>query len=179
MNSLQLQQILSNDPFIKKSFDGVYACDELSSITVNSYPKSYIVNTDPKDLPGAHWIAIYFTDELNAEFFDSYGLHPSNYNNQFIRFIERNSVHWIHNKKQLQSLFSTVCGQYCVYYLYNRCRMIPMYSIVNRFELDKLRNDQLVYHFVKHRYRKAHPSVKQESNFALYQISRVFNSNKK
>ena len=48
-----------------------------------------------------------------------------------------NEVEWEHNKTQLQSAFSTVCGQYCIYFLYHRCRRRSMSSIVNSFENDK------------------------------------------
>ena len=61
--------------------------------------------------------------------------------------MNRNSVEWEHNKIQLQSVFSTVCGQYCIYFLYHRCRKRSMASIVNSFVNDKLHDDQLVYDF--------------------------------
>ena len=61
---MQLAQVLTKDPFTKGSFAGVYACDQLSSIEINKYPKSFVVNTDPMELPGAHWIAIYFDEQM-------------------------------------------------------------------------------------------------------------------
>ena len=39
MNSFQLAQVLTKDPFAEGSFSGVYACDELTSIEINKYPK--------------------------------------------------------------------------------------------------------------------------------------------
>ena len=60
MDTFQLAQVLRKDPFTKESFAGVYACNQLSSIQITEYPKSFMVNTDPKELPGTHWIAIYF-----------------------------------------------------------------------------------------------------------------------
>ena len=71
MNTFQLAQVLTKDSFSKDSFAGVYACDELSSIEINEYPKSLVVNTDPMELPGTHWIAIYFNEQMKGEFFDS------------------------------------------------------------------------------------------------------------
>ena len=47
MNTFQIAQVLTKDPFTKGSFSGVYACDELTSIEINKYPKSFVVNTDP------------------------------------------------------------------------------------------------------------------------------------
>ena len=76
MNTFQLDQVLTEDPFTKGSFAGVYACDQLSSIERSKYPKLFVVNTDPMELPGAHWIAIYFDEQIKGEFFDSYGRHP-------------------------------------------------------------------------------------------------------
>ena len=55
---------------------------------------------------------------------------------------------WRHNKMQLQSAFSTVCGQYCIYVLHHRCRKRLMSSIVNSFVNVKLRNNQLVYNLL-------------------------------
>ena len=75
MNTFQIAQVLTKDPFTKGSFSGVHACDELASIEINKYPKSFVVNTDPVELPGTHWIAIYFNEQMKVEFFDSYGKH--------------------------------------------------------------------------------------------------------
>ena len=83
--------------------------------------------------------------------------------------MNRNGVEWEHNTIQLQSAFSTVCGQYCIYFLYHRCRKRSLSSIVNSFVNDKLCNDQLVYDFVRRKYMQIHPSLKQ---VIVKQISR-------
>ena len=140
----------------------------MTSIEINKYPNSFVVNTAPMKLPGIHWIAIYFNEQMKGEFFDSYG-RPIHYNKHFLDFMNRNAVEWEHNKIQLQSAFSTVCGQYCIYFLYHRCRKRSMPTIVNSFANDKLRNDQLVYDFVRRKYRQVHPSLKQD---IVKQISR-------
>ena len=119
MNIFQLAQVLTKDPVTKES---LYACNQLSSVEINDYPKSFVVNTDPMELPGAHWIAIYFNEQMKGEFFDSYEMHPFHYNNYFLDFMNRNGVQWEHNKIQLQSAFSSVCGQYCIHFSYHRRR---------------------------------------------------------
>ena len=80
LNSFQLAQVLTKDPFTKGSFAGVYACDQLSSIEISNCPKSFVVNTDPMELPGAHWIAVYFNEQMKREFFDFYRKHLIHYN---------------------------------------------------------------------------------------------------
>ena len=84
-------QVLMKDPFTKGSFAGVYACDELSSTKIKKYPKSFVVNTDPMELPGTHSIAIYFNEQMKRAFFDSYGKHPIYYNKYFLDFMNRNA----------------------------------------------------------------------------------------
>ena len=174
MNTFQLAQVLSKDPFTRESFAGVYACNQLSSIEINEYSKSFVVNTDPMELPSAHWIAIYFNEQMKGEFFDSYGKHPIHYNKYFLDFMKRNGVQREHNKIQLQRALPSVCGQYCIYFLYHRCRKRSMSSIVNSFVNDKLRNDQLVYDFVRGKYRQIHPSLKQD---IVKQMSRALYRN--
>ena len=75
--------------------------------------------------------------------------------------MNRNAVEWEHNKIQLQSAFSTVCGQFCIYYLYHHCRKRTMSSTLNSFVNDKLCNDQIVYDFVGQKYRQIHSFLKQ------------------
>ena len=144
MSTFQLAQILMKDPLTKGSFVGVYACDQLTSIEINTYPRSFVVNNDPIELPGSHWIVIYFNEQMKGEFFDSYRKHPVHYNKYFLDFMNRSAVEWEHNKIQLQSAFSSPCGQYCIYFFYHCCRKSPMSSTVNSFVNDKLYNDQLV-----------------------------------
>ena len=174
MNAFELAQVPTIDPFTKESFAGVYVCNQLSSIKINEYLKSFVVNIDPIEFPRTHWIEIYFNEQMKREFFDSYGKHPIHYNKHFLDFMNINAVEWEHNKIQLQSAFSSVCGQYCIYFLYHRCMKRSMSSIVNSFVNDKLRNDQLVYDFVRRKYRKIHPSLKQD---IVTQMSRAMYRN--
>ena len=116
MNIFQLAQVLTKDLFTKGTFAGVCACDQLSSIEISKYPKSFVVNTDPMGFPGTHWIAIYFDKQMKGEFFDSYGNHLIHYNKNFLDFMNGNAAEWKYNKVQLQSASWTVCGQYCIYF---------------------------------------------------------------
>ena len=68
------------------------------------------------ELPGTHWIVIYFSEHMKGKFFDSYGKRPIHCNKHFLDFMNRNAVEWEGNKIQLQSALSTVCGQYCEYF---------------------------------------------------------------
>ena len=90
-------------------FRGVYAADELKKIKV--VPGIYIINCDTSNLPGSHWICIYFSPMMQGYYFDSYGIPP--YIPQHKYFLIKNSKHcWKYNKVELQSLDSSVCGRF-------------------------------------------------------------------
>ena len=100
---------------------------------------------DTSDKPGTHWVAFYFTKEREGEFFDSYGLPPSNYTGTFSSFLNNNS-------KTLQSIDSKVCGHYCLYFALFRSCQVSMSAVVHRFSSNKSRNDFLVQQFIEKRF---------------------------
>jgi len=71
-----------------------------------------IINADPHNREGSHWLAIHFEYPLSTAFyFDSYGRAPSDPNIPF--FIKHNSAFWAYNTSSLQRPTSVVCGHYC------------------------------------------------------------------
>ena len=113
MNSLQIKGLLKKDSQAKKIFKKVCALDE---IEVPSYPSAYVINSDTSDKKGEHWVAVYFDKNRRGEYFDSYGLPPAVLGLE--AYMDRFSLDWIYNRKTIQSLFSNVCGHYCVYLFY-------------------------------------------------------------
>ena len=63
-----------------------------------------------KDLPGTHWLALYATQSGRIELFDSVGFSPSMYG--------LDSLDPLHLLYSLQSFSSSVCGHYCIVYIY-------------------------------------------------------------
>lgn len=141
MNGLQIEQCLKSDSFAKHTFRGVYSSDQLPKVRVDRLPCAVVANTDPITKPGKHWVAFYIDEHNHAEYFDSYGLKPTLA--AFKTFLTRNSVgEWITNDTPLQGAFSSVCGQYCLFYLLHRSRNRSMREIVGMFtEDDKDDND--------------------------------------
>lgn len=77
MNIIQLTLILRKDN-LPGVFQGVYPSNKLPT-SISVYPALFIANVDTSEKPGSHWLALYFTNKQEGEFFDSYGLHPSRY----------------------------------------------------------------------------------------------------
>ena len=153
MNTAQIRHALEHDPITRKMFCGVFPSDKLPQ-TLEKYPCGFVANTEPSGRPGTHWIAFYFPSEGEGEFFYSYGRSP-NYYKEFKKFLGKHS--WDYNKRKLQSDWSDVCGQYCIFYLSHRARGVSMKKIVQMFSNDTMLNDQKVFRFVQTHFRIKQP----------------------
>ena len=89
---------------------GVFARDELPDVTREIRPWCLIINTDPKNRPGTHWLALYAPLAGGIELFDSFGLSPKIYS--------LNGLDPFHLSFALQSPSTSACGHYCIVYIY-------------------------------------------------------------
>ena len=171
MDTRQMYAVLRSDKNTAPHLRGVFASDRLPR-RVRDYPSAYVVNTDPSNKPGQHWLAIYFDGEERGEFFDSYGRAPNLYPRPILRFLRRNTrLPWIRNQRQIQARLSTTCGQHCLFYLLHRCRNIPMTSIVDMFSSDLELNDVSVAEFIERHFDIDAPVVDIE--LVMRQIART------
>lgn len=120
---------------------GVLAADQLP-MRIEA-PSVIIVNTDPLRKPGRHWIAMTLDRERNLEYFDSFGQPPSVVHH--IAFILRNARTFKYNVITLQSPTSTLCGIYCIMFLYYRSFDYSMTDYLSIFSKDRISNDFIIY----------------------------------
>jgi hypothetical protein len=131
MNTSQIVTALASDPIVSKCFAGVFACDQLPK-KINKFPTALVANTDPSNERGEHWIAMYFDKHKNAEYFDSYGMPPSNCD--LYKFFQSNGKNHKCNETQLQAISSIVCGHWAIGFLAKRCREHSMTSFIKQFK---------------------------------------------
>lgn len=151
MNSTQLHRILSTNVHTQKNFLGVFASDQLP-IRIRRYPVCFIANVDPASEHGSHWLAFYLYSSQHLEFFDSFGRAPSYFQGPIWNYIRRFPCVKF-NEMTLQSNVSAVCGQYCIYYLYCKCRGYSLRDVLRSFVSHELWNDRNVYDFVIRHFR--------------------------
>lgn len=151
MDSLQIKKILSRDPRTRKYFLDVFPSDKLPWRILH-YPACFVCNVDKSTEPGSHWVAFFLPSPDEVEFFDSYGNEPAFFQGSIANF----SSHFsrvVFNPLTLQSNKTAVCGQYCIFYLYSRCRGKTLKHILSHFVTENICNDQRVYNFVAKRFR--------------------------
>ena len=171
LTTQQLDYLAKQDPHLKSIFVGVFVADRLPSKPDLYEPQAYIVNTDPHDQPGSHWISFY-THQGDCEVMDSYGIPLSWYRSDLVPWLNRQEFERILcNGVPLQSLDSNACGHYALMYLKYKARGKTMEDFVNCFDRDYVMNDHRVGHqverlIVNEMYVKTlGMNPKQQSNF--------------
>ena len=137
-----------NDKVTSRNFKGVYALDEIKHIKQISFPSAYIFNLDRSYKPGVHWVAVYIDRKGLPEYFDSFGRPPPR---EIKDFLCTYAESWNYNHVPVQELYSTTCGQFVVFYIYQRCSGLTLESIIRKYfnPHAKVMNDVLVRDFVK------------------------------
>jgi hypothetical protein len=166
MNTDELERLLR--PALagtRAHFLGVYAADRAPGWDSLRPGCCYVMNTDRAVEGGEHWLAVFSppasetaTAAANAnaargppELFDSFALPPSAYRD--VPLLARHPSNLRLTPRPLQHPMSTVCGHYCVYFLYHRARGFSLTRIVSRLEALPLR-DKYVRRFVSQLMRR-------------------------
>jgi hypothetical protein len=138
-----INEVLKQDKISSKTFLGVFARDEIPKFI--NYPACFVMNTENRNKPGQHWLALHYDKKGRCYFFDSYGNQPKHHNLQ--NYIEKTSKSWTYNKRRLQG-FSEYCGFYCLLFLLFKTRDQPQ-QYFKKFTLDYIKNDKLIENEIK------------------------------
>ena len=90
-----------------------------------------VINYNDDNQSGSHWVA-YFNNPKSkyVEFFDSYGVSPSN---QIKNFLRTSNKKIIYNTSEIQPVLSLKCGWYCIDYIIGRSKNIDYYDIIYKY----------------------------------------------
>ena len=142
MNTLEIKDYLENSIVTSDAFLNVYALDQLPMEKIKKDRWFLICNCCPADMIGEHWIALFYEEGANLEFFDSFGLPPNVYGEEILTFIAMQGTRVVYNNVRLQTLESDACGHYCLLYTFQRCRGELFQSILEKF--NELKRDNIV-----------------------------------
>ena len=105
---------------------GVVAHDKVPPLDRSKRrPFALVLNTDPADKPGAHWLAFLASASEPLEMFDFYGF-PFD-----MHSLAHLASRMYSSSYSYQSLDSSVCGNYCLFFLFNRAHGLS-YAAVKR-----------------------------------------------
>ena len=141
MNTEQIEQLCRSDQVLSPKFGGVFSRDNLPDLAEDA--KFYVCNTDPSSEPGDHWVVLHAAAE-GGEYFDSLG--GAINHDEFAQFL---GGEYRYVSVQTQELFSSVCSQYCIFYMCLRARGHSMDDIVHVLDIQGEGSDRFVTCFVK------------------------------
>ena len=130
MNSGELLNILQNDQDTTVMNPAVKPLNHFLEDSLER-PTMTIVNLDPCDEPGSHWVAVHVPLYGHTEYFDSYGKKPDK---NFLLKLQKINGKVLLSNCSVQGI-STVCGQYCLLFLLLRSRNYTFHDIVTSFLL--------------------------------------------
>jgi hypothetical protein len=160
MNNIQIDTALRSEKICRDIYVGTFSADTLP---LKEYPGAYIANTDTSSQPGQHWVAFYCEKEKQIEVFDSYGYNPAVYSPYLKNWIGSDYV--IQSTCKLQGPDSTVCGQYCMFFVLLRCHGFSYEYVISTLSRHTEYNDRFVCKFIN-KYFKLRTSV-QDAVFII------------
>ena len=103
-----------------------------------------IVNTDPHNKVGKHWIGLYKEGEM-LNFFDSFGREIKDFSEPFASIMKdfSSGLQLVTNKMQYQNVLYDTCGRWTYFYIFSRIcgrvdfREFTQDTFKNELELDK------------------------------------------
>ena len=152
LNNVQLHHLASADTILEPHFYGTVACDRLPRRLVKKEPRGYIMNTDPHDRPGKHWLALWTHSGSVGEVMDSYALPLDSYEatEPLKDWLKTPWKYVVKNGQSLQSIYSKSCSDYASFYLKDRARGQSMNDYLSRFSKhDYVDNDHKVGQMLK------------------------------
>ena len=142
LTNFKIDALLRNFPH----FIGCFAEDELQYLIIRSLPVSLIVNFDHSGLGGSHWIAIRI-DKKRLEIFDPLGFNVRRWPRIpyfLLDFLHKFSSHRkVFISREIQPLHSTLCGFYCIFFLYFRS-FNTFHNCSRIFSLMLYKNDKIL-----------------------------------
>lgn len=119
MNTDQINKILERNRATAPYYLGCFPADKISINSLNSpFPQSMVINFDPSNEKGTHWVAIFAESPRSVEYYDSLGIWPPLNENISLFLSEFKLIHF--NPYAFQSIRSKNCGKHAIFFLYNR-----------------------------------------------------------
>lgn len=175
MQGTDIYAALQENIATQKCFSGVFPADKLPrkktlwKFDAHDGDRYIIANTDPAHMPGQHWVAMCISKTHINEYFDSYGQFPDKI---FQQYLDKN---FLFLQDPLQTNLSTTCGQWCLYYILEKCNggtFASMCEFLSPFT-QPFEKDFLVQRVVKTFLDVSEPII--DVDFLLHQICTPMN----
>ena len=105
----------------------------------------FIYNLEPSYLGGSHWVSTYVKDNV-INYFDSFGLLPFQ---ELVDHAKRKNLTLLHQNQQIQNLYTTTCGYYCLYFLNEMHKGRDYFDLLSVFSNDTNKNEKFIENYFR------------------------------
>ena len=105
----------------------------------------FIYNLEPSYMNGSHWIATYVRDNV-INYFDSFGMLPFQ---EIVNHAKRKNLTLLHQNQQIQNLYTTTCGYFCLYFLNEMHKDGDYFDLLQVFSSDTNKNEKFIENYFK------------------------------
>ena len=144
MNNYQLYVLLKRHTHTRHLFKTVTAADTVPSV-VTDYPAFYISNQAKLGERGSHWVVLGFSHrDGKSEFFDSRAHGLASYSKEINDSLIRNGNGQVQTNDAIyQPAGSATCGEFCCWFLDQRCMGLPFDKCVGSLSKSNLTKNQI------------------------------------
>jgi len=100
----------------------------------------FIYDLEPHYMSGSHWTAAYVRDGV-INYFDSFGLPPFQ---EMVDHAEKKNLTLLHQNQQIQNFYTSTCGYFCVYFLYEMHKGTDYFDLLQVFDFDTNKNEKFI-----------------------------------
>ena len=100
----------------------------------------FIYNLKPSYMSGSHWVTTYVRDGV-INYFDSFGMPPFQ---EMVNHARRKNLTLLHQNQQIQNLYSSTCGYFCLYFLNEMHKGNDYFDLLQVFSFDTMENEEFI-----------------------------------
>ena len=106
----------------------------------------FIYNLEPSYMSGSDWVATYVKDNV-INYFHSFGLPPFQ---EIVNHAKKENLTLLHQSDQLQNLYRTTCGYFCLYFLIEMNKGKLYFNQLKVFDIhDTIKNEKFIEQYFK------------------------------
>ena len=105
----------------------------------------FIYNLEPHYMSGSHWVTTYVRNGT-INYFDSFGMPPFQ---ELVNHAKEVNLTLLHQNKQIQNLYTTTCGYFCLYFLNEIHKGVDYFDLLQVFSFDTKENEKFIENYFK------------------------------
>ena len=103
----------------------------------------FIYNLEPHYMSGSHWVTTYVRNGT-INYFDSSGMPPFQ---ELVNHAKEKNLTLLHQNKQIQNLYTTTCGYFCLYFLNEMHKGVDYFDLLQVFSFDTKENEEFIENY--------------------------------